>query len=494
MINLVEENIVKHLAEITGYDQEEISLEDALVNDLGLDSMMVMDLHRLMLMDFPEVKKIDLETVFQQEDTTVEHIVLLIKQELGIDCRQSKQTLLDELDEVKGFHTYLAARKHIPYFRTNSGIASNRIVLDGEEKINFSTYNYLGINGFPEINEKVIEAINQYGTSVSGSRLLSGEIELHQQLEQRIASFIGVDDAIVQVGGHSTNVNTIGNLVNEEDLILHDALAHNSIIQGAMLSRAKRKPFKHNDMEHLESELRKLRSKFRRVLIVVEGVYSMDGDICKLPKLIQLKQQYDAILMVDEAHSIGTIGENGRGVTSYFSIDPHKVDILMGTLSKSLNSCGGYIAGSSSFISFLKYNSPGFIFSVGMTPANTAAALASIEICEREGMLFNRLRENHRYFLEQMKELGIDTGDSNDTPVIPMIIGDSDQALTFSELLYENGINAMPIVYPAVKESEARIRFFISAAHTKEDLDFTLKVIKEHKKQMEQEHTVEAVL
>jgi 8-amino-7-oxononanoate synthase len=390
-----------------------------------------------------------------------------------------KSSSIDCFPEVTSFSEYFMEKGTVPYFRVNDGIASNTIIINGKEMINYSTYNYLGMNGCEEINEQVYKAIQQYGTSVSGSRLLSGEIELHSRLEKKIASFIGTEDAIVQVGGHSTNVNTIGNLVNGEDLILYDALAHNSIIQGAILSKAKRRPFKHNDMESLESKLKKLRYKYRRVLIVVEGVYSMDGDICKLPELIKLKNKYNALLMVDEAHSIGTIGENGRGVTSYYNIDPKEVDVLMGTLSKSLNSCGGYIAGSKRFIHYLRYNSPGFIFSVGITPANAAAAYASLEICEREEHLFERLKKNSTYFLSKLKSLDVNTGDSCDTPIIPMIIGNTDKALMFAEKLYQRGVNAMPIVYPAVKESQARIRFFMSAAHTKENIDQTIQIIKE---------------
>ncbi|TSB46213.1 aminotransferase class I/II-fold pyridoxal phosphate-dependent enzyme [Alkalicoccobacillus porphyridii] len=470
--------IIDHLAEITGYDRNEIEIEKSLVNDLGLDSMMVMDLHRLLLNDFPEIKEVNLEKIFEQEDTTVYTIISLIQSKKGVEERQEPVSIIENFIEIQEFNEYINSKQSVPYFKENDGIASNKIMINGEEKINFSTYNYLGINGALEINTKVTEAINKYGTSVSGSRLLSGEIKIHKQLEQKISDFLGVDDALIQVGGHSTNVNTIGNIVNQEDLILHDSLAHNSIIQGAILSNAKRKSFKHNDMNHLESELDKLRPKFRRVLIIVEGVYSMDGDICRLPELIAIKEKYNAILMVDEAHSLGTIGKNGKGVTSYFNVNPKSVDILMGTLSKSLNSCGGYIAGNANFIKFLRYNSPGFIFSVGITPANAAAALASLTICESSEDLFIKLKENHTYFLNELIALGMNTGESYDSPIVPLIIGHSDEALTLSEKLYDNGINAMPIVYPAVKESESRIRFFISASHTRDDLDHTLMTLK----------------
>ena len=272
-------------------------------------------------------------------------------------------------------------------------------------------------------------------------------------------------------------VNIIGNIVGPQDLILHDSLAHNSSVQGCILSHAKRMHFRHNDMEHLERTLKKFREKFRRVLIIAEGIYSMDGDICDLPELIRLKKEYGAMLMIDEAHSFGTIGDCGRGITSYYEADTADVDILMGTLSKSAASCGGYIAGSSRFIKYLRYNSPGFVFSCGMTPANTAAACRAIELFEEESFRIEKLHSNSQYFLNKLSLMGYDTGLSEGTPIIPIILGDSHRAIDMSNDLFREGINALPIVYPAVKENEARIRFFISASHTREDLDRTLDVL-----------------
>lgn len=205
----------------------------------------------------------------------------------------------------------------------------------------------------------------------------------------------------------------------------------------------------------------------------------MDGDICNLPELIRIKKEYGALLMVDEAHSFGTIGSCGRGVTSYYNINPKDVDILMGTLSKSAASCGGYIAGSEKFIRHLRYNSPGFIFSCGLTPANTAAAYKAIELFEEDEKRFEKLRHNSIYFLDKVKELGYNVGLSFDTPIIPIILGDSKKALDMSNELFEKGINALPIVYPAVKEDEARIRFFVSASHTSEDIDKTVKILED---------------
>lgn len=490
MVENIQEKTVENLAEITGYDISDISLNNSLVEDLGLDSMMIMDFHRLITNCFPELEKVNFEEIFNKSDFLVQDIINIIQEKIGADIIPFEDSSIDKFPEIEEFANYLGSQDYNPYFRVNNGIASNYINTSDGSKINYTTYNYLGTNGYKEINNSVMQAIERYGTSVSGSRLLSGETKLHIKLEEKIASFIGAEASLVLVGGHSTNVNIIGNIVNHQDLILHDSLAHNSIIQGSILSHAKRKSFKHNNTEHLESELKKLRGKFRRVLIVAEGVYSMDGDICDLPELIRLKKEYGAILMVDEAHSIGTIGENGRGVTSHYNIDPKEVDILMGTLSKSLNSCGGYIAGSYNFVNYLKYNSPGFIFSVGMTPANAAAAYTSLELCERDNSLVEKLKTNSDNLLRSLNMIGADTGNSQGTPIIPMIIGSSDKALHLSKELYQNGVNVMPIVYPAVKEDEARLRFFVSALHTEQDIDYTVNIIKSLNTEVKEEELV----
>ena len=382
--------------------------------------------------------------------------------------------------EIQNFNKrYENLNQKLKYFKNNDGVPSNKMKINNVDMINYSTYNYLGLNGDERINNFVKEVIDKYGTSVSGSRLLSGQNILHEQLEKKIADFLGRDDALTFVGGHSTNVNIIGNIVGRSDLILHDALDHNSIIQGCILSHAKRIHFAHNDMNDLENKISKYRDSYRRVLIVAEGVYSMYGDICNLPELVRIKKEYGAILMIDEAHSFGTIGKCGRGITSYYNVPSTDVDILMGTLSKSAASCGGYIAGDKDFIRFLRYNSPGFVFSCGLTPANVAAALKAIELFEEENYRLERLKSNSDYFLENNKKMGLDTGTSGNTPIIPIITGDSDKAINLSNILYEKQINAMPIIYPAVNEKSSRIRFFLSATHTKEDMDKTLDVLSE---------------
>jgi 7-keto-8-aminopelargonate synthetase-like enzyme len=294
-----------------------------------------------------------------------------------------------------------------------------------------------------------------------------------------LASFIGTEDAVCLVGGHATNETTIGHLFGPGDLIVHDALAHNSIIQGAMLSGARRRPFPHNDYTALDQLLTDIRREYRRVLIVVEGVYSMDGDFPDLPRFVDVKQRHKALLMVDEAHSMGTMGPHGRGIGEHFAVDPPDVDIWMGTLSKSFGSCGGYIAGSRELIEYLKYTAPGFVYSVGMPPSNAAAALAALRLIEEEPERVARVQSRSRTFLRLAKARGLNTGLSSSTPVIPVIVGNSLHSLQLSRRLFERGINVQPILYPAVEEHAARLRFFITACHSEAQIEQTVAAVAE---------------
>ena len=352
-------------------------------------------------------------------------------------------------------------------------------MIDGRELINFSSYNYLGMSGDAAVAESAKKAIDQYGTSVSASRLVSGQKTIHTELEREIADFVGAEDALVYVGGHSTNETTIGHLFGPGDLILHDALAHNSIIQGAILSGARRRPFPHNGFEELDQLLKELRHDYRRVLIVVEGVYSMDGDYPDLPEFVAVKKRHKVFLMVDEAHSIGTMGDHGRGMAEFFGINPPDVDLWMGTLSKSFGSCGGYIAGCQQVVEYLKYTAPGFVYSVGLSPSNAAAALESIRLLRQEPERARKCIKNAQLFLREAQQHRLCTGLSKDTPVVPVVIGSSVNALRLSRQLYERGINVQPILYPAVEESGARLRFFVTASHTTEQIVETVKAVAE---------------
>jgi 8-amino-7-oxononanoate synthase len=379
-----------------------------------------------------------------------------------------------------------------PYFSVHESVTADTTIIDGRKLINFSSYNYLGMSGDPVVIEAAQHACERYGTSVSASRLVSGEKDLHGDLERAISQTVGAENAIVYVGGHATNESTIGHLFGPGDLILHDALSHNSILQGGMLSGARRRPFPHNDWDAANEILEKCRHQYRRVLLVIEGVYSMDGDIPDLPKFVEVKRRHKAILMVDEAHSMGVLGASGRGICEHFDVDPAEVDILMGTLSKSFGSCGGYIAGSRALVEYLKYTSPGFVYSVGLSPPNAAAALASIRRLQAEPERVERLRSQAKLFLELAKGRGIDTGISKDSPVIPVILGNSMHALQLSKALFERGINVQPILHPAVEESAARLRFFVTALHSEEQIRFAVDAIVEELEQINPAHLARA--
>jgi 7-keto-8-aminopelargonate synthetase-like enzyme len=309
--------------------------------------------------------------------------------------------------------------------------------------------------------------------------MLSGEKPVHQELEAELAALLETDDAIALVSGHATNVTVIGHLVGPGDLVIHDALAHNSIVQGGELSGATRRPFPHNDAEALDAILHAARHQYRRVLIVIEGVYSQDGDIADLPAHIAVKQRHHALLMVDEAHSLGVLGDHGGGIGEHFGVDRRDVELWGGTLSKSLASCGGYIAGSEALVRYLKYTAPGFIFSAGISPANAAAALGAMRQMKAEPETLAALRANSELFLRLAREAGVNTADSRDTPIIPCIVGDSLKTLKLSTALLKRGINVNPILYPAVPEDLARLRFFITSSHTEEQIRASVATLAE---------------
>jgi 8-amino-7-oxononanoate synthase len=367
----------------------------------------------------------------------------------------------------------------LPFFNVHQGITNDRAMIGGKEYINFSSYNYIGMSGDPVIVKAVQDATATFGTSVSASRLVSGQKTIHVELERAIADFIGTDDSIVYIGGYSTNETTIGHLFGPGDMVLHDSLSHNSILQGAMSSGARRRPFPHNDWQACDEILTELRHEYRKVLIVVEGVYSMDGDYPDLPKFVEIKKKHKTFMMVDEAHSMGTMGLHGRGMSEYFDINPRDVDMWMGTLSKSFGSAGGYVAGSKELVEYLKYTAPGFVYSVGLPPPSTAAALASLRLLQEEPERVAQLAHNSRLFLQLAKEAKLDTGLSNNTPVVPVITGNSQNALKLAHALFERAINVQPIMYPAVEESAARLRFFITSLHTDEQIRSTVAAISE---------------
>jgi 8-amino-7-oxononanoate synthase len=367
-----------------------------------------------------------------------------------------------------------------PFFRAHDGVAGATTRIEGREYINFSSYNYLGLAGHPAVNRAAKDAIDCYGTSSSASRLVAGERRIQRELEEALAALYDVEDCIVFVSGHATNVSTIGYLFGPKDLVIHDSLIHNSILQGIQLSGASRRSFAHNQTNALDRVLTDIRDQFERVLIVVEGLYSMDGDIPDLPALIDIKRRHKAFLMVDEAHSLGVLGETGRGIAEHYGVAGSDVDIWMGTLSKTLAGCGGYIAGEGALVEHLKYAAPGFVYSVGMAPPLAAASLEALRIMQQEPQRVARLRERGQKFMELMRSAGFNTGLAEGHAIISAISGSSIKATKVSNQLFEAGINVQPIIYPAVEEKSARLRFFLSALHSEEQLQIAHDILKKY--------------
>jgi 8-amino-7-oxononanoate synthase len=424
-----------------------------------------------------------------QSFDSIAHLSQYLAQELTYKHKQNLAEIPTEYYEITSFPEYSQLQEKIkqiqtlkipnPYFQVQESITRDCTEIQGRKFINYSSYNYLGLSGNPIVSAAAKAAIDKYGTSVCASRLVSGERLLHQELEEELADFIGVEDCIVYVSGHATNVTTIGHLFNSQDLIFYDALSHNSILQGCILSGAKTVPFPHNDWPCLNKMLQDKRQDYRRVLIVIEGIYSMDGDIPDLPRFIEIKQRYKTLLMVDEAHSIGVLGDNGRGIGEFFNVDRSQVDLWMGTLSKAFASCGGYIAGSKALVNYLKYTAPGFVYSVGLSPANTAAALASLRLLKSEPKRVKILQERSHQFLQLAQAQGWNTATSQNSPIIPIVVGDSLTCIQLSHALFQVGINVQPMIYPAVPNDAARLRFFISCLHTEAQINQTIAALKD---------------
>ncbi len=357
-----------------------------------------------------------------------------------------------------------------PFFKVHDGVAGATTQIEGRSYLNFSSYNYLALNGHPRVNKAARDAIDRWGTSASASRLVSGERAIQRDLEAALADYHQVEDCIAFVSGHATNVTSIGYLFGPKDLIVHDALVHNSILQGIQLSGAQRRAFPHNDWQSLDQLLSEIRGRYERVLICVEGLYSMDGDFPDLPRFVEVKNRHKAFLMVDEAHSLGVMGAHGGGIREHFDLTGSDVDIWMGTLSKTLASSGGYIAGERALVEHLKYAAPGFLYSVGIAPPVAAASLEALRILKAEPERVTRLQARGKLFLEKARERGINVGTSAGYSVIPAIIKNSLKAAKYSNALFQRGINVQPITYPAVEEGAARLRFFLSCSHTDEQI------------------------
>ncbi len=356
-----------------------------------------------------------------------------------------------------------------PFFREISNVSGVSVQIEGQECLQFASYDYLGLNQNQTLRSSAAQAARTWGVSATASRLVGGERPYHRRLEQAIAEFCGVESALAMVSGHATNVSVIAALAGPKDLILIDSLIHNSVSEGVRLSGAARLVFPHNDTGWLNRKLAKIRQNYDKVLIVVEGLYSMDGDTPNLPELVDIKHRHNAWLMVDEAHSLGVLGASGRGISEHYDVDPKAVEIWMGTLSKTFGSSGGFIAGSAPLIDFLRFKTAGFVFSVGLSAPLAVAATTAIGLIDAERV--KKLQDNGAYFLARAKAAGLDVGLSEGMAITPVIIGDSLSAVMAANQLLARGINALPIIFPAVPEKQARLRFFVTAMHSFADID-----------------------
>ncbi len=347
------------------------------------------------------------------------------------------------------------------------------LVIDGKRVLNFCSNNYLGLANHPHITEAAKKAIDQFGVGPGAVRIISGTTDLHLELERRLASFKGVEAAITFQSGFTANLGTIPALVGKDDAIFSDELNHASIIDGSRLSGAKVIRYAHCDVEDLDRQLKEQRAQFPKVLVITDGVFSMDGDVAPLDKIYEVTQKYGAILMVDDAHGEGVLGRGGRGIVDHFGLHG-KVDVEVGTLSKAFGVVGGVSAGNPLVVEWLRQRGRPFLFSSAMTAPDVAACIAALDVLEASTDLVDRLWENARYFQGEMRTLGFDTGVTA-TPITPVMLGKAPLAQQFSRTLFEAGIFAMPLAFPTVPRGKARIRVMISAAHSRSDLDAGLQ-------------------
>ena len=360
--------------------------------------------------------------------------------------------------------------------RTCSKFKSSKLVLDGKELINFSSNNYLGLADDPILKEAACKAIEKYGCGSTASRLMCGNLALNEELEKRIAGFKRTEAALIFSSGYMANIGVISALMGRQDVIFADKYNHASLVDGCVLSRAKLIRYPHKDVKKLEQILKNT-GKYVRRLIVTDSVFSMDGDIAPLPEIVELAKQYDCMVMIDDAHATGVLGKTGRGSLEYFGIPEEAVDIHMGTFGKALGSFGAYVAWSRRLIEFLINKARSFIFTTALPPSVIGSVIVAISILEMDNTRIKILNKNASYFRNQLRKEGFNILDTK-TQIIPLIIGENNKAIQFSEFLMQNGIFAVAIRPPSVPLNTARIRFSITAAHSKEELGYTIGIIK----------------
>lgn len=374
---------------------------------------------------------------------------------------RSKLARYQEPQRVKALGVY-------PYFRAIESEQDTEVIMRGKRVLMFGSNSYLGLTNHPKIKEASIEAIKKYGTGCAGSPFLNGTLDIHIELEEKLADFVGKEKAIVYSTGFHTNIGVIPTIVGRGDYIIGDELNHASIVEGRRLSFATYMKYKHNDMESLEAVLKKIPYESIK-LIVMDGVFSMEGDVAKLPVIVELAEKYNASVYVDEAHSLGVFGEGGRGICNHFGLTD-RVDLIMGTFSKSLATIGGFIATDADTINFLKHHSRSYIFSASISPAATASVIAALDVIKQEPERIKNLWEITNYSLDAFRSRGFEIGPT-ETPIIPLYIRDNDKTFIITQELYEQGIFVNPVIPPACVPDATLIRFSLMATHTKAQID-----------------------
>jgi len=377
---------------------------------------------------------------------------------------QDKLVKYDVPQQVKAKGVY-------PYFRCIESEQHTEVMMNGKKILMFGSNSYLGLTNHPKVIEAAIEATRKYGTGCAGSRFLNGTLDIHIELEREIAEFIGKEDVIIYSTGFQVNLGVVSCVTGREDYVICDELDHASIVEGRRLSFSTAMKFKHNNMESLEKELQKCRPESVK-LIVVDGVFSMEGDITNLPEIVRLAKKYNASIMVDEAHGLGVLGNQGRGTCDHFGLTDD-VDLIMGTFSKSLASLGGFIAGDSSIINYLRHNSRSYIFSASITPASTAAAREALHIMKSEPERIQQLWDNTNYALQAFRDLGFEIGHTA-TPIIPLYVRDQEKTFMVTKMLFDEGVFVNPVIPPACSPEDTLIRFSLMATHTRSQIEFAI--------------------
>ena len=398
----------------------------------------------------------------------------------SLSSRPQLQHLTVQLDALKIAGTYF-------HLRVLDDMQAPLCTYDGRQVINLASNNYLGLTADPRLSEAAIKATKDYGVGSGAVRTIAGTMKIHMELEEKIARFKNVEACVVFQSGFTANAGTVSSILGKEDFIISDELNHASIIDGARLSRAKIKVFRHKDVAHAEEQLKEVQNEPGRKLIITDGVFSMDGDIGPVDKLCDLAEKYGAIMMVDDAHASGVLGRNGRGSVDHFHCHG-RVDIQVGTLSKAIGALGGYVCGSKDLIEFLYHRARPFLFSTSHPPSVTATCIAAFDILEQEPERIDRLWDNTRYFKNELGKLGFNIGGvttpASETPITPIIVGEGRKTMDFSRSLFDAGLMATGIAFPTVPEGKARIRTIMTSEHTRVQIDQALEILEKTAKRL----------